>query len=386
MVKKILINGITLDQAILVALLSKIRVWQYSGYEITIFGNKLLKNRIDALNIIQNYKYIELKKTRRINNVVYFMFEALKRNLLAISYLKKFKNRYDVIYSISSVLDLILLPYIVKKTDEKVKWVTVFDNTVPFNRPGNKFICCLAWLFFRISLLLLKKADKIFVISDELKKYLINKNFNKKKLIVTGNGIQGDLIKKAKKCDKYNIDALFVGRINEAKGIYDLLKVIEIIKKKFSNFQLAIMGDGDTNTIQKFKNKIDVMKLQNNIQFLGYKLGIEKFNIIKSSKCFIFLSHDESFGIALLEAVCCGIPCLAYDLEEYKEIYKKKEVIVFKKGDYQSIAKKIIEIFENKSFENKKGQLLLKRYNWEAITRIEMNAIETVCRIKNEII
>ena len=61
--------------------------------------------------------------------------------------------------------------------------------------------------------------------------------------------------------------------------------------------------------------------------------GLEKFNILKSSKCFLFLSESESFGQSLLEAISCGIPAIAYDLQAYKEIYRNNEVFIVKKND-----------------------------------------------------
>ena len=114
------------------------------------------------------------------------------------------------------------------------------------------------------------------------------------------------------------------------------------------------------------------------MKFLGYKTGLEKFNIFKSSKCFLFLSESESFGIALLEAVCCGLPAFVYNLSPYKHIYKNNEVIISKKHDYKSVAEKVIQLFENKNFENKKGKLLVNKYSWDKIAKIELSSLRAL--------
>lgn len=374
MKKKLLINAITVEDGNIVPLLLKIKKWQEDEEEVTIFADDYLRSRIDSLDIISGYNFIELKHSSRIMGKLQFIFEALKRNLLALSYLRKIKKEnFDVVYSISSVMDLIILPWLLKKIDKKIKWLVVFDNVVPLNDPGNKITRFLGWFFFRVSLVFLKKADRIFAISDELKQFLIEEGMDAEKIVMTGNAIEADLIENAQKDEKYALDALFIGRINETKGIYDMLNVLEKVKETLPDFRLGIMGEGDEETEKKFKNKIKEKQLEKNIEFLGYRVRQEKFDILKSSKCFWFLSFSahESFGVALLEAVCSGLPAFCYDLEPFKKIYQKDEVIMSPKRDWQAVSQQVIKLFENNNFENKRGELLLNKYSWDNIAEKE---------------
>ncbi|KKQ53543.1 MAG: Glycosyltransferase, family 4 [Parcubacteria group bacterium GW2011_GWD2_38_11] len=370
---RILINAITIEHGNIIPLLLKIKLWQSKGFHIAIFCNDFLKKRIDKEGIVGDYEYIELRKTRLITSKAQFILEAIRRNMLAFSYRRDLAARFEIIYSISSVMDLIIFPYLLKRKNPEIKWLTVFDNIVPISDPGNKLLRFLAWLFFQVSLFFLKRVDKIFAISQELKKYMVTAGFDEKKIVVTGNAVEIDLIKKASKNDQINIDALFVGRINETKGIYDMLKVLLIVKEKFPDFQLAIMGKGDDSTENQFRKKIKDLNLEQNINFLGYIAGQEKFNIIKSSKSFWFLStsQSESFGIALLEAVCLGVKTFAYDLEPYKNIYKNKEVIISAKGDYIDVADKVVKLFESGDFDNSNGVKLIDKYNWDTLAGVE---------------
>lgn len=373
MSKKILVSGITLEDANVTPLLLKARKWQELGSEVTFFGAHSLKEKIDGLNIIDRYKFIELKGAKKSKSKIGFIFESIKRNILGLFYIAEFKKKYDVVYSISSVLDIIIFPYCLSMLDRGIRWCVVFDNTVPLFQGGNKIIRFLAWIFFNISLFFLRKASAIFAISDELKDFLLKMGFKNNNIIITGNAIEVDMIKKAQKKEDYNIDILFVGRVDAAKGIYDMLKVLDILKKEYSNIQLAIMGSGNELDENKFKMRIVELGLEENINFLGFKTGVEKFNIIKSSKSFLFLSSNESFGVALLEAVCCGVSAFAYDLPVYKKIYKKEEIYVSEKGDFESTAMKMIEFFKNNDFENRMGKLLVNHYTWDKIAQIEFN-------------
>jgi glycosyltransferase involved in cell wall biosynthesis len=379
--KKILINGVVEGEGDIIAgWFLKIKNWQTLGVDITFFGNDFYRKKLQRSRMFKPFKFIELKNTKPMSsaNKFLFLFEALRRNFFALFYINKLKNKYDLIYSLSSTLDFVILPFFLKKNDKKIKWVTVFDNTVPFTIPGNKIIRFLAWLFFQISLILLKKADLIFTISNDLKNYLLKKGFPRKQIVVTGNGVDVDLIKRAKKDKKYNFDTLFVGRINEDKGIYHLLEVVNIVKGGKPRFQLAIMGRGDEATEKQFKYTIKKRGLEKNIRFLGYKTGFEKFSILKSCRCFLFLSLNESFGVALLEAVCCGLPAIAYDLPPYKNIYKNNEVAFFKENDFHSIAQKLIKILNQKPKENVSGKQLLNQYRWDRIAKIEFKAMQNL--------
>ena len=201
------------------------------------------------------------------------------------------------------------------------------------------------------------------------------------KVFLTGNGIEIEQIEQVPN-QKKQIDALFIGRINETKGIFDMLKVLSIIKQQFPKFTLAIMGDGDDATKNKFKKEIEKLNLQSNVKFLGYISGIKKFQIIKSSRCFWFLSvsPSESFGIALMEAVSSGLPAFTYNLPVFKKIYQHQEVTFSPIHRPDIVAKKVIKLFQSKKFSNKNGTKLLGKYSWENIALLENQAITKLLR------
>jgi len=308
-----------------------------------------------------------------------FLLHSLKRNLLVLKNSSKVftAGRFDVVYTPSTVLDFVAYPYYLKVIGKKIGWATTLANIVPISDPGNKILRFLGWIFFQLSVLMIKKADVVFASTPELKGYLLRRGFDPKKIVETSFAVESDMIQKAKEGEK-KIDALFVGRINETKGIYDMLKALKIITGRYPDFQFAIMGDGDEKTKTRFKKEMKKLDLSKNVQFLGYRDGIEKYNIIKSAKCFWFLSvsRSESFGMALLEAVCSGIPSFAYNLPQFSWLYPNGEVDISPKGDYKLVAEKVLTLFENGNFSNEKGKLLLGKYNWESVAEKEYNAIK----------
>src|SRR3990167_6842483 len=110
MPKKILINGTTLNGGNITPLLIKARVWQRAGNTITFFGDKDLERQIQDLEILEHFDFIYLPKRRLFRTRFGFIFEALKQNFLALKVGRSISEKYDVIYNISSVLDMILCP------------------------------------------------------------------------------------------------------------------------------------------------------------------------------------------------------------------------------------------------------------------------------------
>lgn len=375
MSKKILINGTTLNGANITPLLIKARFWQHAGEHVTFLGDKNLEQQIRSLSILKDFGFVYLPIRTLPRTRLGFIFGALRQNLISVKIVDDLSGKFDVVYGISSVLDMILVPFFMKKKNKKILWITVFDNTVPLFLggrmvAGNKVIRVLAWFFYQVSLSLLKSADTVFVIKPELHQVLLARGFTEKQLVLTGNGVEADLIRKAVIREEFRSDALFIGRINEAKGIYDMLKVVEQVKRVYPDFLLAIMGQGDDRTEALFKERIKQLSLQDNVYFLGYRTGQEKFDIIKSARIFLFLSETESVPIAPLEAVCSGLKTIVYDLDAY-DMYKNNEVIIFKKNNYEAVAKKVIEIFHSGDFVNPRGRLLLEHFDWEKIAQKE---------------
>jgi len=370
--KKVLVNIVNLSrEGVQIIWLIKLKGLESLGCRVSISAGILLKEV--SLRDTDVYKFndtfLELHAFPKmiLNRFIYIGY-AFWRNVLSfINIPRILASNYDVIYTPTSVLEFLLLPFALKILGAKSKWFSVFDNTVPLSGPGNKVVRVLAWLFFHISLVLLKKADKIFVISEDLKAYLIKHGFSEDKLVITGCAVESIHILQARPDPACNIDVLYMGRINEKKGIYDMLSVLDRVKRRHPTVQLGIMGYGDIVTLAQYKHAINRMNLEGNIQFLGYKTGGEKYSVLRSCNCFLFLSYDESFGVALLEAVCSGAYAFVYDLDPFRNIYKNNEVFTFKKGDVLAVSDALSDFLDRGSEVNAAGMRLLEQYSWDSI-------------------
>lgn len=100
---------------------------------------------------------------------------------------------------------------------------------------------------------------------------------------------------------------LFVGRIVPEKGVH---KAIEIAKK--TNHKLLIIGPTYADQLYYFESKIKP-HLNDRIQYLGFMEHKQVVKYFQGAKAFLMpINWEEPFGLAMVEAMACGTPVLAF--------------------------------------------------------------------------
>jgi len=350
------------------------KYWQKKGAEITIFTTKDGKSFYEKQ--ISGLTFEILDFTYSFKNPYQLIGDIFKINLLALTKISKFFHKYDIVYSQSAVIDFLLVPFLLRLFDKKIRWFVMVDNTVPApgKRPGSYLRQLLPFLAFHLGNFLLKKADGIFVVTNNLQKYYQKRGY--KEIIKTGDGygIETEIFTGKISATAPVVDTLFAGRLHLAKGILDLVEVIVQVVKSKPGFKTGILGDGEEDVKKIFLDKIKKHKLTNNFQFFGYRTGKEKGDIFRNCGFFLFLSYDESFGHAILEALACNKLVLAYDLPIYHEVFakylKSRQLILFPIGDTRKVGDYISTLpLPGQSFHNQ-----LADYSWDTISENEFRA------------
>lgn len=103
---------------------------------------------------------------------------------------------------------------------------------------------------------------------------------------------------------------LFLSRIHEKKGV-DILINSYLKTAKENTPKLVIAGPGlDTAYGSKMKDIVSRSAFKDSIFFPGMLAGDEKWGAFYGSEAFVLPSHQENFGIAVVEALACGRPVL----------------------------------------------------------------------------
>ncbi len=121
---------------------------------------------------------------------------------------------------------------------------------------------------------------------------------------------------------------LFLGRMHEKKGADLLLhawaRVLRERPDALTNTRLVMAGPADNPCGHALKQLADRLDLADRITWTGMLQGELKWGAFRVADAFVLPSHQENFGIAVAEALSCGVPVLVSDqVNIWREIHNR---------------------------------------------------------------
>jgi glycosyltransferase involved in cell wall biosynthesis len=114
---------------------------------------------------------------------------------------------------------------------------------------------------------------------------------------------------------------LFLSRIHEKKGCDLLIRAFARIARQDQDLRLVIAGPGDDALIARLKQEVRACGVDAQVVWTGMLSGDLKWAALCAAELFVLPSHQENFGIAIVEALASGTPVLITDrVNIWKEI------------------------------------------------------------------
>jgi len=162
-------------------------------------------------------------------------------------------------------------------------------------------------------------TKKVICVSNAVKKYLISiGEINDQQGIVLYNPVSIPQQYNIKKSNYFTL--IYVGRLEKVKNV-DLLIAAFAKLKEWEKMKLVIVGDGRERAYLEQMTKD--LKVDSNIEFKGFQSRPEKF--VNQADLFVLPSYSEGFGIAVVEAMYQGVPCLCSKVGGIPEFIKDNE-------------------------------------------------------------
>ena len=122
---------------------------------------------------------------------------------------------------------------------------------------------------------------------------------------------------------------LFLSRIQEKKGCDLLIEAFAKVACIDASLHLVMAGPDQTGWVKTLKKQAERLGVADRITWTGMLKGEMKWGAFYSSEVFVLPSHQENFGIAVAEALGCGLPVLITDkVNIWREIESDKAGIV----------------------------------------------------------
>lgn len=102
---------------------------------------------------------------------------------------------------------------------------------------------------------------------------------------------------------------LFMGRLHEKKGADILLQAFRAIGAR-AGLHLVLAGPSPN---ESYRARLEELAAELPVTFAGMLQGEMKWGAFAAAEVFVLPSHQENFGIAVVEALACGVPALISD-------------------------------------------------------------------------
>lgn len=153
--------------------------------------------------------------------------------------------------------------------------------------------------------------------------------------------------------------------------------------KKGKEPHLFICGKGENKA--EFERLIDEKGLNDVVIIEGYIPNNTIPNYLRSIDVFCLGSQldSESFGVSAVEAMACGVPIIATDVDGFKEVVVNNETgFIVSRNNSQEMTEKMYILYKDKSLRDRFGQngrqRVISLYDWNENVNSLLQVIEDV--------
>jgi glycosyltransferase involved in cell wall biosynthesis len=104
---------------------------------------------------------------------------------------------------------------------------------------------------------------------------------------------------------------IYTGRLARGKGLEYLLRVWARLVAQHPHVHLYLVGAGQGYTLScedELRAFVDENRLQSSVTFTGNVSDVNQY--LQAADFFVLPSQSEAFGLSLVEAMACGLPCI----------------------------------------------------------------------------
>ena len=225
-----------------------------------------------------------------------------------------------------------------------------------------------------------KRADKIIVPSGNTKRDVMDYyGIDGSAIEVIPPGISIKTNESADVQKKYNIPdniILYLGTIEPRKNIIGAIEAFNISGLKEKGYKLVIAGSRGW----KCNSIFEKIKQTEEVEYIGFVDELDKMELYRLAKIFIYPSLYEGFGLPVLEAMSVGTPTITSNRSSLPEVVCGGAYLVdpYNLGE---ISRAMIDLVENTGLRNnlsEKGRVVCNRYKWESSSKKFLETLNSI--------
>lgn len=251
----------------------------------------------------------------------------------------------------------------------------------PWRRRGRFIPNAMHYLAEHVSLMIARRVcAAVLTSSQQVKAELVAFGF-RQPIFVTVNAPSGVPAISPRSEGVHEKRVVFVGRLSRTKNIEMLLRAWSSIHAAFPLARLNVVGGGEAKYLSDLRALSKQLGVEQSVTYAGRASDSEKWEYLRSADVFAFPSVEEGFGIAVVEAMMLGIPCVTFDLPIFRELFPVGRLAA-PIGDVAAFGRRLAALLEDRELRDRIGHAGLKLselYTWDNAAAIDASAIDVAC-------
>ncbi len=177
---------------------------------------------------------------------------------------------------------------------------------------------------------------------------------------------------------------LYLGRIDQKKGLDLLSLAFGAVSRKKNNARLVIAGPDNSEYAREIKKILENQKVADKTIFAGNLSGSAKMAALARADVFVLPSYSEGFSMAILEAMVCGIPSIFTQQCNFPEAGENKAALIIDCDQYQ-LAEAINIVFDSAETSAQIGanakKLITRDFSLEAVSARMISLYRAIAKI-----
>ena len=171
---------------------------------------------------------------------------------------------------------------------------------------------------------------------------------------------------------------LYLGTLEPRKNVTALVEACERLWEENVRRPDLVLAGGIGWNASALRDRIEASRFRSRIHLAGYASREEALTLYRSAEAFVYPSFAEGFGLPLLEAMACGVPCVASTAEALVEV-GGDAALYAPPADTRALARAIAEVLEEPATRSRlcaAGPRRAALFSWEAAAAATATALE----------
>lgn len=225
---------------------------------------------------------------------------------------------------------------------------------------------------------LLKNASKIIALTEFEKAQLMRSGIKEEKIVVVPNAVNPEEFHEVPPkgyfrnlFDLKNEEiVLFLGRINNFKGLDTLVKAFSLLKGR-ENLKLVLAGPDD-GMLESLRKLVASLQLKDRVLFTGSLNRRQVLAALNDAKVVVYASMQEGFPLVPLEAGMVGKPVIVSNYPSMAFVKKGDFGLTVKYGNAIQLKEALAKVLDSSVLSERLGQngrrYILDNFTWDIVS------------------